>query len=57
MSNFYGTEIKILAGFWPVYDNEKKIDADYEQLLRAVFSCFMGKKSIVIFGLKSFILK
>jgi hypothetical protein len=41
VSNFYETEIEIWAGFGPV---EKKTWADYEQLLRAVFSCFHKQK-------------
>ena len=32
------------AGFEPVGGIEKKNWADYEQLLRAVFSCFHGQK-------------
>ena len=44
MIDFYGTEIEIWAGFGPVGNTEKKIGADYEQLLRAVFSCFHGQK-------------
>ena len=43
MSNFYGTEIKIWAGFGLVGNTEKKSWADYEQLLRVVFSSFHGK--------------
>ena len=38
-SPFYGTEYEILADFGPVGNTEKNW-ADYEQLLRAVFSCF-----------------
>ena len=45
VSNFYETEIEIWAGFGPVGNTEKKIGADYEQLLRAVFHVFMGKKN------------
>ena len=37
MSNLYGTEIEIWAGFGPVGNTEKKIWADYEQLLRLFF--------------------
>jgi hypothetical protein len=48
---FYGTEIEILAGFGPFGNTEKKIWANYEQLLRAVFSCFHGQKK----GLKFFL--
>ena len=43
VSNFYGTEIEIWAGFGPV-GSTKKNWADYEQPLRAVFSCFQGQK-------------
>jgi hypothetical protein len=35
VSNFYGTEFKIWAGFGPVGKNEKKMGANYEQLVRA----------------------
>ena len=43
----YGTENKIWAGFEPVGNTQKiKIGADYEQLLRAVFSCFQGQKNV-----------
>ena len=44
MSNFYGTEFKIWAGFGPVGKNEKKMGANYEQLLRLDFSCLQGQK-------------
>ena len=44
---FYGTEIEIWAGLGPVGNTEKKIGADYEQLLRAFFSCFHGQKKII----------
>jgi hypothetical protein len=38
VSNFYGTEIEIWAGFGPLDNTEKKKNwADYEQFLRAVF--------------------
>ena len=47
---FYGTENKIRAGFGLVGSAEKKIWAGYEQLLRAVFSCFRGQN---IFFLKT----
>ena len=44
-SHFYGTEYEIWADFGPVGNTEKKDGgADYEQLLRAVFSCFQGQK-------------
>ena len=48
MSNFYGTEIEI----WTVlglFGNTEKNWADYEQLLRADFSCFHGQKKIKFF--------
>ena len=58
MSNFYETEIEIWAGLGPVGNTEKKIGADYEQLLRSVFSCFQGQTknfflNIVVSALKS----
>jgi hypothetical protein len=42
VGDFYVTGIEIWAGFGPVDIVEKKIGADYEQLLRPVFSCFHG---------------
>ena len=36
---------EIWVGFGPVGNNEKKMGTDYEQLLRAFFLCFQGKKS------------
>ena len=59
MSNFYGTKIEIRAGFGPVGITEKKIWANYEQLLRAFFLCFLRQKenfkfkNIVASALKS----
>jgi hypothetical protein len=47
VSNFYGTGIEIWAGFGPVGNTEKKVWADYEQLLRPVFS--NAKKIQIIF--------
>ena len=41
---FNGTEYEIWADFGPVGNTEKKNCADYEQLLRPVFSCFHGQK-------------
>ena len=41
ISRMYGTEITIWVGFGPVGNTEKKIWANYEQLLR-VFSYFRG---------------
>ena len=43
-SNFYGTEIEIWAGFGPVGITEKTFLVNYEQLFRAVFYVFMGKR-------------
>ena len=43
VSNFYGTEMKIWAGFGPIGNTEKKIGANLEQLLRSFFSCFQGQ--------------
>ena len=48
----YGTENDIWAGFGPVGNTEKKLGANYEQLLRVVFSCFQGQKMILDFVLK-----
>ena len=45
MSIFYGTEIEIWAGFGPFGSTEKKIGANYEQVLRAFFSCFHRQKN------------
>ena len=45
MGDFYRTGIEIWAGLGPVGITEKKtIWADYEQLLRPVFSSFRGQK-------------
>ena len=51
MGDFYGTGIEIwAAGFGPVGNTEKKkLGADYEQLLRAVFSCFQRQKNRIFF--------
>jgi hypothetical protein len=43
--HFYGTENVIWAGFGPIGNTEKKVWADYEQLLRTVFSCFWVQKN------------
>ena len=45
--HFYGTEIEIWVGFGPVGSTEKKIWADYEQLMRALFHVFRGKKTVI----------
>ena len=46
MGDFYGTEIEIWgAGFGPVGKKvNKKNWADYNQLLKLLFSCFYGQK-------------
>ena len=44
-SHFRGTEYEIWADFGPVGNTEKKLGADYEQLQRAFFSSFHGKKN------------
>ena len=43
---FLWKKYEIWADFGPVGNTEKKkkIGADYEQLLKAVFSCFQGQK-------------
>ena len=48
MTNFYGTEIEICNSFGP-FGITKKNWADYEQFLRAVFSCFHQQKKHFIF--------
>ena len=49
--HFYGAENEIWAGFGPPVSNtEKKIGADYEQLLRVIFSSFQGQKNIFFFS-------
>ena len=48
--HFYGAENEIWAGFGPPVSNtEKKIGADYEQLLRVIFSSFQGQKNNFFF--------
>ena len=54
-SYFYGTEYEIWGDFGPVGNTEKKIVADFEQLLRLVFSmllwakkCYLKKKNCSI---------
>ena len=54
MSNFYGTEIELWAGFGPVGNTEKKNWADYKQ--GRVFSRFYRQiffKNIVASTIKS----
>ena len=38
--HFYETENVIWAGFGPIDNSEKKVQADYEQLFRTGFSSF-----------------
>ena len=45
VSNFYGTEIKIWAGFGADGNTERKIWTNYEQLLRSVFHVFRAKQA------------
>ena len=47
--HFYGTVNVIWAGFGSVGNTEKKVKADCEQLLKAVFYVLMGKKPFEIF--------
>jgi hypothetical protein len=42
--------------FWLVGNTEKKFWADYEQLWGQFFHVFKGKKNIVAFSLKSFVI-
>ena len=44
MGDFYATGIEIWAGFGPLGVTEKNNWANYEQLLRPVFSSFRGQK-------------
>jgi hypothetical protein len=44
VSNFYGAEIKIWAGFGPVGNTEKKMGPVMCKFLRSVFLCFQGQK-------------
>ena len=46
-SHFYGTEYEIWTDFGPVGNTEKKIGADYEQLLRPIFQVFVGQKNCI----------
>ena len=48
MRDFYGTGMEIWAGFGPVVITAKKW-ADYEQVLRLVFSCFHGQIFFFLF--------
>ena len=42
MGDFYGTGIEFWAGLGPVGITEKKMGADYEQLLRTFFFSFFS---------------
>ena len=46
MGYFYGTGIEIWAGFGPIGSTEKRVWADYEQLLRVYFHVFRGKRNV-----------
>ena len=47
VTNYYGTEIEISAGFGPFRSTERKVWADYEQLLTAFFfHVFIDKKHL-----------
>ena len=46
MGDFYGTGIEIWAGFGPIGSTEKRVLADYEQLLRVFLLVFRGKKNV-----------
>ena len=50
--HFYGAEIEIWVGFGPVGNTEKKLGADYGQLLRVVFFMFSGAKKLFKFSFK-----
>ena len=41
VGDFYGTGIEIWAGYGPIGNTEKRVWADYEQLLRVFFHIFM----------------
>ena len=45
--HYYGTEYEIWADLGLVGNTEKKLGADYDQLLRAVFSCSHGQKKLL----------
>ena len=47
VSNFYGTEIEIRAGFGPVGSTEKNNLVGNEQLLRVDFFMFLWAKKIL----------
>ena len=48
VGDFYGTGIEIWAGFGPIGRTEKRVLADYEQVLRVFFHVFRGKKNVKI---------
>ena len=49
VSNFYGTEIKIWAGFGSVGNTEKKIGPKMSNFRGRFFHVFMGKKTFKFF--------
>ena len=44
---FGGTGFLFLGHLGSLASTEKIMGADYEQLLRAVFSCFRGQKNVI----------
>jgi hypothetical protein len=49
VSNFYGTEIEIWAGFEPDGSTEKKFGPIMSNFCGAFFHVFIGKKTFEIF--------
>ena len=49
MVHIYDMKNQFWAGLGNQASTEKKLGADHEQLLRAVFHVFMGKKEFVYF--------
>ena len=48
MEDFFGTRNEIWAEFGPIGSTEKRVWADYEQLLRVGFFMFSGAKEIFL---------
>jgi hypothetical protein len=48
MGDCHATGIEIWAGFWPFGSTDKRVWANYEQLLRVFFHVFRGKKNVNI---------
>ena len=53
MEDFYGTGIEIRARFGPIGKTEKRVWADYVQLLRVVVSYGSGARKMLIFFKKA----